>query len=267
MKRIALLTIILAIFTASNLLAQQFEVTPSKMMFQIEPGNSGTAYITVINKSNTKRSYIIETSDWTVDQSGKIEYVDIFPKRTCQEWMNITPAFFDLGPNETEKIAINMNVPDTALATKWAMLFVREAIEQTSAMAADKELKTGITISPSIAVYVFQTPQSNNAINATVQNLSKYEAAEDTTQKVQAMVTNSCDRILECKVFLEIVDLQTAEEISVEAVEALVLPGVTKPFIITLPDGLAAGSYDITALLDYGNDAELVATQMLLEIE
>jgi hypothetical protein len=266
MKRILLLSILLG-FATTGMFAQQFEVSPSKIMFELEPGTSGTQYITVINKSSSKKSYIVETSHWTVDAEGAVKYIESVDRRSCLEWMNITPAFFDLGPNETERIAINMNVPDTALITKWAMLFVREAVEQTSALAADKTLKTGIVISPSIAVYIFQTPSSNNSINAAIHDLVKYESPENDAKMVKAMVTNNCDRIIICKVFLEILDLQTAEELSVDPIEIMVLPGVSKPVIFELPENMGAGSYDVTALLDYGNDDELVATQLELVLE
>ena len=248
---------------ALGLNAQQFEVSPSKMMFAIEPGKSGTQQLKVTNKSDVKKSYILELRDWTVDEAGEISYVEENAKRTCTPWVNITPAFFDLGPNESVNVSINLNVPDSGVNTRWSMLMVREAVEQTSAVVADKALQSGIVISPNIAVYILQSPASNNSLKAGIRDLVDYPSVEgETTRRLSAQVTNAGDRILDCKVYLMIMDLNTAEETKVDPVTFLILPGVKKQVILDLPDGLKPGDYSIAAILDYGNDAELEGVQI-----
>lgn len=250
-----------------QLQAQQFEVSPSKLQFQIEPGQSETRGVSIINKSDVKKSYILELNDWTVDKNGEIAYVDSNPKRSCVDWINISPSFFDLGPNESLMVAINMNVPDSGLTTKWAMLIVREVVEQTSAIAADKSLETGIIISPSIAVYLLQSPLSNNSLKAGISDLKEMPPTEnDSTLRLSAIVHNQGDRILDCKVYLMVMDLQTAEETKVAPETFLLLPGVRSTTVLKMPAGLAPGSYSVAAILDYGNDAELEGVQMDIEI-
>ncbi|MCF8370931.1 MAG: DUF916 domain-containing protein [Bacteroidales bacterium] len=265
--KITILGILTFVFASFQLFAQQFEVSPSKLRYMVEPGQSGTQRLSVINKSDVKKSYILELRDWTVDEKGEITYVESNPKRSCVDWVNISPAFFDLGPNESIKVAININVPDSGINTKWAMLVVREAVEQTSAVVADKSIKSGIVISPNIAIYILQSPASNTSLKGGISNLKEYFSSdEDSSRSVCAQVQNMGDQILDCKVYLTIMDLQTAEETKVEPVSFLVLPGVKHEVILELPKGLAAGSYSVAAILDYGNDSELEGVQMDIEI-
>ena len=266
MKKLSLLLLFcLAIFTMD---AQQLEVSPVKLMFDLETGNSGTKQVSVRNKSDVEQSYVFSVADWMVDENGETHY---FPagttKRSCANWITITPNLITLQPNATAKVNVTMLVPNNDASTKWAMIYVEIAKEKTGAEAIDKKLAMGIQVSPRIGLQVFQSPPSNTLYKGTIDNLKEIPVEEGQPRKFSADVINLGDKILNCKVYFMVSNLQTAEETTSEATEFSLLPESQRNLDYTLDQNLKPGKYSVAAVLDYGNSEELEGAQMEIEVK
>lgn len=264
-----LFTILTLIFILSGAMvskAQRFEVAPTRLDFNLEPGQNGQMMLNIKNHVDKKKTYSLVLSDWEVNEDGDVTYLPAGTSdKSCADWITISQPFFELQPNESKKVALIMRVPDDpkAQATKWTMLFVQEAKEQNETMSADKSTKAGITVNPSVGVYVFQSPASYNNSAATISNLRNLEKGKT----VAVDVKNIGDALIQGKVYLIISDMQTAEETQLEPREFTVLPGVKKVINLSLPDDMAPGLYTLTAVLDYSPDKDLEGVIMDLEIE
>ncbi len=263
---ITIMVLIMLMIGVNNVRAQRFEVAPTRMDFNLEPGQSGQMMLNIKNHMDSKKSYTMVLSDWEVSEEGNVSYLPAGTSaKSCSDWVTINPPFFELQPNESRKVSIIMRVPDdpSANTTKWSMLFVQEAKEQNETMSADKSTKAGVTINPSVGVYLFQTPASYNNVAATISNFRDVEKGKT----VAVDVKNIGDVLVKGKVYLIISDLQTAEETQLDPREFTILPGVNRTLELSLPENMAPGLYTLTAVLDYSPDKDLEGVIMDYEIE
>ncbi|TKG96473.1 DUF916 domain-containing protein [Puteibacter caeruleilacunae] len=256
----------LVIVPMTDLFAQKFEVSPTRLEYNLEPGQNGQMMLNIKNHSDKKKSYTATLKDWTVNAQGELTYLPVgTTDKSCSNWVTINPAFFELQPNESKKIGVIMKVPgdQNAMSTKWSMLFIQEVTEKNETIGGDKSTKAGITVNPSIGVYVLQSPESYNNTSATINNIKELEKGKSVTVDV----SNTGDKIIIGKVYLIVSDLQTAEEQTLEPIEITLIPGVTKTTTLALPENMKPGSYSLTGVLDYSPDKDLEGVVMDYTLE
>ena len=260
MKKILFIILTLSSFILTAP-AQNFEVAPTRLDFNLEPGQAGQMAINIINHSTKKKDYTVTLSDFIVDSLNNITYANAGKTtRTLQNWINVNPAFFSLEPNQNTQINVIVSPPsgEEGNSTHWGMLFIQEAAEKNEMMGADRSTRAGVVINPGIGVYVVQSPASYKKESAKIFNLREIEK----NKKLAADVRNTGDKVLNAKVSLIISNLQTAEEITLDPVETSIIPGVKKTVELNLPDSLPVGSYSITCVLDYSPDKDLEGVMM-----
>jgi len=269
MRIITLLTTMAAAMwlIPASLQGQELEVTPGKLMFSTNPGSSQTQQVFIKNKGASDQSFIFNLADWLTDENSEIRYFEPgSTARSCAGWVTVTPSVVSLQPNESATVNVTMLVPEDEMSTRWAMLFVESAKEQTGPQAIDKDVQMGLTVSARIAVPVYQSPNGNSFYKGTIDNLE--EIIDDSgSRKFESEVINIGDKILNCKVYYTIVNLNTAEEITSEPIEFSLLPESSKKVDYSPDNELDSGNYSVTAILDYGHNDELDGVQLDVEIK
>jgi len=247
--------------------AQELEVSPTTLMFNANPGSSQTKQVFVRNKAAVEQSYIFNLSDWLIDESGETKYFSPGTTgRSCTEWITVSPALVTLQPNESARINVTILVPEDNQSTKWAMLFVESAVEKTGAEAVDKNVQMGLQLSARIAVPIYQSPDGNTLYKGTLDGLSK-STDENGNMAFETMAINLGDKILNCKVFFTFSNLETAEEITSNAIEFSLLPESNKNVNYTVIEALKPGKYSVAAILDYGHNEQLEGIQLDIEVK
>ena len=249
-KLIWAIVILLSSISISH--AQELEVTPATLVFNANPGSSQTKQVFVRNKANTEQSFIFNLADWLTD--------------SCSDWITVSPALVTLQPNEAVRVNITMLVPEDNPSTKWAVLFVESAVEKTGAKAIDKNVQMGLQISARIAVPIYQSPDGNTLYNGTLDGLNN-SVNDDGNMVLETMTINLGDKILNCKVYFTFSNIETAEEITSNAIEFSLLPESQKKVKYTLKETLKPGKYSVAAILDYGFNKELEGIQMEMVIK
>jgi hypothetical protein len=250
-----------------DIYAQELEVTPGTLSFATNPGSSQTQQITLRNKGKTEQSFIFNLSDWLTDEAGEVKYFSPgTTPRSCADWITVSPALVTLQPNEKATINVTMLVPNDNIATKWAVLFVQSAVEQTGPKAVDKEMALGVQLALRIAVTIYQSPTSNTLYKGTIEGLTE-KIGEDNSRTYTSQVINVGDKVLNCKVYFTVTNLGTAEEFTSTPVEFSLLPETNKKVSYTLDKPLAKGRYSVAAILDYGFNNELDGVQLELEVK
>ena len=264
-KTIWAVIIFMSSLSVSN--AQELEVTPATLMFNANPGSSQTKQIYVRNKAKTEQSFIFNLADWLTDEDGEVKYFSPGTTgRSCSEWITISPALVTLQPNESVRVNVTMLTPEDNPSTKWAVLFVESAVEKTGAKAIDKDVQMGLQISARIAVPIYQSPDGNTLYKGTLEGLTNL-INDDGNMTLETQAINLGDKILNCKVYFTFSNLETAEEITSNAVEFSLLPESDKKVKYTLEEPLKKGKYSVAAILDYGYNEELEGVQMELDIK
>ncbi len=250
-----------------TLMAQSIEVTPVNLFFTAEPGESQTKYLKVKNHSSSLETFILKLSDYSVDSKGQGTYVEAGSMRfSMVDWISIAPSFFELNPNEEKEIAVTMNQPADRFGSSWGVIFIGTAKEQ-SAFSADKSLSAGIALSGRIAVNIYQTPGNNKAFKATISNMSEITEDGDSIRTFTALVNNLEDIITPCKVYLIATNIHDGEETSFDEIEFTMYPKSSRRIELEVPDVLPNGQYSLAAILDYGNNANLEGTQLVISVE
>ncbi len=256
----------LFLFFALIIVAQDFEVAPVQLYFNADPGESQAKNVTVKNHSSEKTSYILSVSDFEISTTGEKAYRPAnSTKNSIANWISISPSFFDLEPNAQRQISISIQPPADDDGSRWGVIFVRTAKEKTT-FEAGEELAAGVTVSPRIAVQVYQTAKSNKTIKAKIDQLREIESNDSTERWFSAIVTNLSDIIVHCKVFLIASNMQTAKEHQFPPVQFDAYPKNTQKIILKMPKKLPKGTYALAAVLDYGNIANLEGTQMVIDV-
>lgn len=256
----------LASLTMLKVSAQDFEVAPVTLEFNAEPGDNQSKVITVKNHSNKKASFIVALGDFLPTSTGeKKQMAPNSTKRSCANWININPSFFELNPGDDIQIQVSMLVPNEEYSAAWCMLYIQPSREQTS-WTADQNLGTGITVSGRIGVQIYQSPKSNNNHSVKISNLTEIIQPGQQDRKFSATIENLGDKVTKCKVYLIASNMSTAEEKQFNPQEIETFPKMSRTIELTLPNVLAPGKYALAAIIDYGPKFALEGTQVLIDV-
>lgn len=266
MKRLS--TILFALLCTLLTKAQDFEVSPLTFNFNAEPGESQTKFLTVKNHASKTETFILNISDYAIDNKGQGKYVEAGSlKNSIADWISIAPSFFELAPQEEKQIAVTMQQPADDYASKWGVIFARTAQEQTS-FTADKNVSAGMAISARIAINVYQTPGSNKNFKATISNMSETTVKGDSIRSFSTIVNNMSDVITDCKVSMIATEINNGEEYEFAPTSFTMYPKSSRKIELYLPNGkLPKGTYSLAAILDYGSKTNLEGTQIVITVE
>jgi uncharacterized protein (DUF2141 family) len=272
MKTISRLLLLVSIsffhFLFSASYAQDFEVAPVRLDFNVEPGENQTKTINVKNHSNKKSSFIIAINDFLPGSDGTRKTLPPnTTRRSAANWLNINPSFFELNPGDEIPIQITMLVPADEYSASWCMLNIQPTREQTS-WSADKGIGTGIMVSGRISVAIYQSPRSNTNHSIKVTNLMEVTTQADVFRKFTATVDNLGDKVTICKIHMITSNIETTEEKQYPILEIETYPKMARTVELTLPnDELSPGKYALAVIVDYGSRFALEGAQIVIDVK
>ncbi len=259
--------LLVLVFGCGHIVAQDFEVSPVRLEFNAEPATNQTKYISIKNHSGKKISYTISISDFLVSSAGEKKMLPPnSTKRSCANWININPSFFELNPNEDISIQVSMLVPGEDYSAAWCMLYIQPSVEQTS-WSADKQLGTGVTVTGRIGVEIYQSPKSNVNQSIKVSNMVEKTTPSDVERVFSATIENLGDKVTKCKVYLLASNMATTEEKQFAVQEYEIFPKMIRNIDFVLPNELQPGTYALAAIADYGPKFPLEGAQIVVEIK
>lgn len=247
--------------------AQDFEVAPVRLEFDAEPASSQARTISVKNHSNRKVSYSVALADFLPSNLGEKK---VLPpnstKRSCANWINVNPSFFELNPGDDIQLQVSMLVPGDEYSAAWCMLYIQPTREQTS-WNADKSLNTGISVTGRIGIQVYQSPKSNTNQSVKISNLSEITQQGEADRKFVVTLENLGDKVTRCKVYLLASNMITTEEKQFSVQEYEIFPKMNRSVELILPNDLQPGTYALAAIADYGSKFPLEGVQIVIEVK
>ncbi len=244
--------------------SQDFEVAPVVMNFSVEPNNNSTKKLTIRNHSDQIQDFTIKLSDYIIDESNRrIKAPLNSTERSLAKNLSFSPSFFTLNPNESISVDVMVSIPSMDTETKWGVLSV-EATNERTELDIDKDLATGIRLSPKIAVYVIQSPKSNTKYSAKIESFIETSEEGVSDRSFKVVVKNVGEKEIQAKVSLLLSNLQTGEEIEVDMKQESLYPSTLRTFEFILGD-IPAGKYALAAILDYGKHSNLEGAQIIID--
>lgn len=265
-KTILLAGIILSILP--KLWAQDIEVAPIRVQFSANPQETQTKTITVKNHSNSKESVVLTLKDYLIYKDGSKKILPAeSSKNSIAKWITMNPSYLEINPNESRTVQLNFQAPSGDYTSKWGILSVSTAKEQTS-FSADKETTAGISLYGRIDVHLSYTPQSERTTNKRVKisNLKEITQEDDSLRTFSVHIDNLGNTIVPCKVYLIASNLNTLKEKTFEPKQIKAYPQTSRTLKLKVPDVLKNGKYSLSAILDYGSSEALEGTQITIEV-
>lgn len=226
-------------------------VTPPRVYFGTNPGESRREQITITNVSKSHRLDLgISLNDWQYSREGDNIILPADTLSTSSaSWVSFEDdSYFSLGPGEKKNIGVVINRPADATHEDvyTAMLFVTQLNPIDDIDSKGAQIK--VAIRSGIKLFV----RSNHARNVA---LNIYDGFYDKEQKRLAIAfTNEGNVWANGDLRTELLNNRTGETIRLESAVFYTMPNDDRLQFVPLPKALPAGSYTATILLDPGNN-------------
>ena len=260
-------SIFLLLLFSSNLTAQDFEVAPVRVNFNISPGETQSRNVTVKNHGNRKETITLRMQDFLVNREGNLEMLPSGSTRnSIANWVSINPSLIELQPDESRTVQINLQAPNDDFTSKWGILSFLTTAEQT-AFSADIDLQTGINLSGRIDIFLSYNPANAEPGRIEISNLQELENSSPESRTFSVNLDNLGERITTGKVFLIASNMNTAMEERFRTIEVTIYPQSSRIVELTMPNNLPPGKYSLAAILDYPGSTSLKGTQIIIDVE
>jgi len=228
------------------------EVSPLTVELRMDPGHTYTETITVKNMGDGPEHIRAYCQDWTLKPDGVVVFVSAgrLPG-SASPWVHLLPAEFDLEPGEIQRIRYTIRLPaGTSGEARTSIMFEAGAREISAPGAPSRLVPRVGTI-----LYVQAGPSPPERARAVSLEIDRTGG--------MLTVENLGTAHLRFTAQIEVRDGRGALARRCRLNPFVVLPAPFNGHRARLgPDileGLSAGSYTITAILDYGGEALLGA--------
>jgi len=276
MRQILILTI--GLFISLTAFSQAASVSPSRLYFDVSPGEYKSQKLQVTNNSKTTESFQISFADFnSPGKDGKTRIDSAGSDHGCADWLTASPSFFELAPGETKSVEILLQVPNIpeANSVRWAVTAVKLARENKG-IDKDENVKSAMQIVQTFQfiIHIFQTPPSVTYKSAKINSFEKAEGeidASDSTQTeapvvLKMEIENTGDAIIDCAPYIDLINLDDGSERRVKQKGFSVLPGGVRNIYFKLPADLPKGKYSVLGIVDFGSDDELAGIEITIEL-
>lgn len=247
--------------------SQDFEVIPVDLQFEVEPGNSESQKITIINHAAKETSFTLELFDRVVEGEEIVFGAPLgSTPNSISDWISINPQFFVLRPNEKKDVNVTLTAPSNDPESKFGDIYVRVSKERGE-YDADKNISTGILVSPRIKVSVSQISKSNPNLKGKILSLRNVTTKQDEVNKFEIKIENKGGSSFTAKIYMIIADITTGKEMKEPAVSRTLLPNQIKTVDYSTTKKLAPGDYAVAVILDYSSVMPLEIIQQNIVIE
>ena len=268
-RNIAILFLTLA---GTLVYGQSASVSPSRLYFNAETGQTQVRRITVTNNSETPQSFTISFADFSspgTDGKTELEEPGQNP-HSASNWLSASPSLLELAAGESRDVEVILQVPDSPDANRvvWATTLVRLARERTEPPGlGEGDMGFGIMHTFQFVIHVFQTPPSVTFKDARILAFEDKGKDESGKRTLMLHVENIGEAIIDVAAYLELTNLRTGETIRERARAFTTLPGHSRRMNFSLPESLTPGNYSVLGVVDYGDREAVIAAELNITIE
>lgn len=251
----------------SFLFAQQMNVNPSTLTFNLASGTSETKYVTVRNITNKRHTFQLTMADWYRDSLGNHVYLkpgDL--KQSCASWVKLGVNVVELDPDQVVEIPVTLDIPAGIKedGMTWAMLFIQNFLPNDATVETNARITTTIREIFRIGIHIYQTPPSVSAKSALAVSLTQDKKNADT---YVFEIKNTGPTMLNGYAHMELTNIENGQEFKLEVQDFPVFPGGKRLVEFKLPPTLPKGNYSALAILDYGENSPLEAIESTIVIK
>jgi len=242
-------------------------ISPSKINFFLKPGEIKNREVTITNYTSKSQKFKISTRDFGINHNGSNNILGEGKnnKYSLKQWINISPNFVTLAPNEEKKVMVRINIPNSEENNHaaWSMLLIEQINERKSFKPDDKSGKAmGFGVIPTFAfgVWIYQNPPYLDKTKVDIISFEKGVLKDNNVLKSE--LENTSENIAFCKAYIEITNLKTGATTTLSDKKFTLLPSHKREIYFTLTTPLPAGNYSSIIVVDFGNENEIAIGEM-----
>lgn len=258
MKLSILFTFGLVSALLTHAMGQGFSVSPSRLVFSGNAGETVSQSITFSNNSPTPLSFINRIQDWDRDSLGNKIYYDGNTKpQSNAKWISLSSNSVEIQPGETKEVIVSLNIPVDAKTLTHSMIFFTQVKQQLPEQS--KGTSIGINVLMEVGVQVYYTPKGLNAGEFEFLAFDDHGITEQNGVKMRTLalkIHNKGDVNKDATVKFELTNKETGEEIKLAPQIIAMLPDATQWVMMKLPANLK-GKFLAVGLLDAGSTYDL----------
>ncbi|MGE6394088.1 fimbrial biogenesis chaperone [Chryseobacterium scophthalmum] len=231
-------------------------VSPPRIYFESAAGSSSTQKITVTNVSSKNTlDLAVSLGDWDYDEKGENRmYAAGTLKNSCASWVNIKKDdnYFSLGPGERKDIEVTLtqpNINQDKLSAHTAVLFVSQMNPVDDVDSNGAKIK--VSIRSGIKVF-------HKAPEVTKRKIEIKDLKFDSSKKLLNITfENQSDIWTDGKIITDIINTSTGKKITIDPIVFYTLPGNIRKVSIPIDKLTEKGSYNVSVIIDYGDNETL----------
>lgn len=249
-----LLTLLITLFVCATTYAQTgVSVSPPRLYFETDPGQSSTQKILVSNVSiNNTLELAVSLGDWKYSNKGENL---MFPAdsldTSCASWVSIPQQhnYFSLQPGEKKEIDVTLTTPNTLTGetpVHTAMLYVTQMnpIDDVDSQGAN------IRVSVRSGIKLFHKTLATQRRSIEIQNL----LFNKKTKRVEFHFENTGNIWADGIIYPELLNTETGQKTTIKPIVFYSMPDDYRETDIILPADLEKGNYVATIIIDYGDE-------------
>ena len=241
-------------------------VSPPRIYFDSNPGNSSTQKITVTNVSQKNAlDLAVSLGDWEYDEKGEnIMYPANSLRNSCANWVSIKKEdnYFTLAPGERKDLDVTITPPKIAtdsLSAHTAVLYVSQMnpVDDFDSKGAN------IKVSIRSGIKIFHTSSNSISRKVEIEDL-KFDRS---TNNLNLKFKNQSKIWVDGKISTEIINTQTGKKITVDGIVFYTLPGNLRKLSIPIMEPLEKGPYNASVIIDFGDSSQLEMAELNFNYE
>lgn len=234
---LALLLIAPVVRSASKDVPAGVQVSPIRSQPQIQPGESKTGTLTLINKTKQKQQVTMQSERFSTTNE---EYDYAFEKSDDSAWVNFPLSSIELKPGQTTKVAYSLNVPTNATPGGHYFALLATTVNDASSEALDEYRR--------VASLVYLEVPGDLSKKVNLASIGSPWLVFDRNFQIDVRLTNEGNTHIKSRVTAEASPLFSQNQDDV-VVESVTLPGTTRKIVKDFSLASWPGIYRIRASL------------------
>ncbi len=237
------LALFLLICSGFSMFSQGISMSPTRLFFTGNPGETVTEPVILSNTSNIDYVFNVNTKDWKREEDGNKVYFDANSlEQSNSAWISTVVSSVNLPAKSTREIIVTMRIPSDASTSEVtnSMLFFTQIGKQKD--IAEQQNGIGIIALFEFGLHVYYTPVSNNIKSLDIISIEELSDSASPTKKVAVGIENDGNMVNDATVELELTNTTSGEEIKLNPINISMIPGTKQVVEFQLPQDIS-GSY------------------------
>lgn len=247
--RFFFLLFVLTASTFFSVSAQGISMSPTRLFFTGNPGETVTKTVLLSNSSKNDYVLSINYKDWTREETGNKIYFDASSLDGSNAlWVSTMESSVNIPAGTDKEILVTMQIPENVskAAVTNSMLFFTQLPQQSDKTPVQSGI--GIISLFEFGLHIYYTPPANNIKSLEITNIEEVVNDDIPNRMVSVSITNDGNVVNDATVEFELTNIDSGEEIILKSKPISMIPGTQQVVHFTLPENISGNYLGVTII-------------------